>query len=233
MHITVTTTDSIEGKRIVEYIDVLKSSVVVGTDIALADLFGGTSQKYRNRLNNSYDKAMLDLKLKGVTVGADAIVGLHTDFEEIFGKGKTRFVVSMVGTAVKLAPSDGNVFSDEALPSTPSYNQCNGEVSRQTLRRHQLLLSLRDKFGNPDFNPDNDDWNNIISYSLYDVAPSLYLRYLELNSETVSNVPLNEKKLMLANFIPFLKSMRFEDACSVVYSNIHTAPYFTSDVIKT
>ena len=68
MRLIVTTTDSIEGCRIVEYIDVLRSSVVVGNDIALGDLFGG-NRNYNNRLNDIYEKAMQGLRLKASIAG--------------------------------------------------------------------------------------------------------------------------------------------------------------------
>lgn len=223
MQITVTTTDFIEGRVILEYIDVLKSSIVVGTDIALTDLFGGTSQKYRNKLNNSYDKALLELKLKALSVGADAIVGLHTDFEEIFGKGKTRFVVSMFGTAVRL---------DKPTKDGPQAKEMDGVVSASSLRRQQLMVTMREKLENDDYAVSEQDWVDIKTYSLNDLAPLLYKRYLEIAAEMVSTMPLAEKKLLLANFIPFLKSMGYDEASKVVYSDIQTAPYCTSDIIK-
>lgn len=221
MGIIITTTDSIEGARIIRYIDVLRTSVVVGTDIALTDLFGGSSAKYRNKLNSSYDRAMRDLKLKAQACDADAVVGLHTDFEEIFGKGKTRFVVSLVGTAVKLdCPLCDKVAVD------------NDAVSLSMLRRNQLVLSLRKKFEKDNYSPNESDWNNILTYSLTEIAPQIYDRYLSIARETISNMPLSEKKLMMENFMPFLRSMEFEEAVNVVYADITTAPYCTADIIK-
>lgn len=222
MSIIITTTDSIEGCRIIQYIDVLRTSVVVGTDLALSDLFGGSSDKYRNRLNTSYDRAMRDLRLQARAVDADAIVGLHTEFEEIFGKGKTRFVVSLVGTAVKLeAPFKTCV-------------QHNGDnVSLSYLRRRQLSLSLSRKMDDESYSLTESDWNNILTYSLTDLTRKIYSRYLENAHETISNIPLAEKKLLLENFVPFLKSMDFEEAAEVVYSDIITDPFCTADVIRT
>lgn len=221
MGIIITTTDSIEGARILRYIDILRASVVVGTDIALSDLFAGSSAKYRNKLNMSYDRAMRDLRLKAQACDADAIVGLHTDFEEIFGKGKTRFVVSLVGTAVKLD-----------CPQCDKLETDGNSVSLALLRRNQLALTLRKKMENADYSPNEEDWNNILTYSLTEIAPQIYERYLSIARETISNMPLSEKKLMLENFIPYLRSMEFEEAADIVYSDITTDPYCTADIIK-
>lgn len=221
MNIIITTTDSIEGATITRYIDVLRSSVVVGTDLALSDLFSGTNQKYRSQLNSSYDRAMVDLRLKGFSVGADAIVGLHTDFEEIFGKGKTKFVVSLVGTAVKLDCTQ--------MPSLKAHTD---SVSVDTLRRQQLMLSLGNKMKDDNYALNASDWGNILSYSLWDLAPLIYRRYLLLSKSTISNITLSEKKLLMDNFFPFLNSMNFEDATSVVYADVTTDPYGTAEVIR-
>lgn len=221
MDILITTTDSIEGATITRYIEVLRTSVVVGTDLALTDLFSGTNRKYSSQLNNSYDRAMVNLKMKGFAVGADAIVGLHTDFEEIFGKGKTKFVVSLVGTAVKLDCS-----------RMPSLKTQTDTVSASTLRRQHLMLTLRKKMNDDNYALSVDDWDNILNYSLWDLAPFIYRRYLLLNKATVSNVPLQEKKLLLDNFIPFFKSMNYNDAADVIYGDVTTDPYGTADVVN-
>ena len=45
---------------------------------------------------------MIEIEQKAASIGADAVVGLKMDFNEISGKGKTMFMVSAVGTAVKI-----------------------------------------------------------------------------------------------------------------------------------
>lgn len=219
--ITITTTDTIEGCKITGYIDIVRYSMVVGTDIALTNLFISTSKKYSNQLNEIYEKAMQYLRLKGMAIGADAIVGLHTDFEEIFGKGIRKFVVSLIGTAVTL----------DNTPDSCDNTQEN-TVSRVYLQQQQLLLNLRRKFSDINYAPDEDDWENIIKYSLHDLAPYLYKRYLILSKETISSTPLAEKKLLLDNFIIFMQSMDYDNACDVVYSDITTSPFGTCEVVE-
>lgn len=221
MSIIVTTTDSIDNRSIVQYIDVLKASVVVGTELALGDIIAGPTNKYRLKLDSIYDSAFKQLRIKAQNIGADAVVGLHTDFEEIFGKGKTRFVLSAVGTAVKLnAP-------------TPEQQNLKGRgVPYGDLKRQQMIIALQRKLEKPRTLPDADDWDNIINFSLVDIAPLLYKRYLKLSSETISKTRILEKKLLLDNFVPFLQSIDYDSAAEIVYGDTTTAPYSFCDVVK-
>lgn len=45
---------------------------------------------------------MAELKAKAKSFQADAIVGLHIDFDEVSGGGKSMFMVSASGTAVMI-----------------------------------------------------------------------------------------------------------------------------------
>lgn len=220
MNIIVTTTDRIENCNVTGYLGILRSSVVVGNEIALTDFFSDQTRKYNRKLDSVYNKALQEIKLKAQAVGADAVIGLHSEFEEIFAKGKTRFIVSLLGTAVRL-------------------NQCNsidkkqgGGVSQFDLRRTQLSLSLARKLQNPNFTPSVNDWDNIQRYALHDLALPLYKRYLVLASETIGNTSPSEKKLFLDSFIPFLQDIEYASAVNVVYSDTQTAPYVFKDVVK-
>lgn len=219
MNPIITTTESVQGAAVTRYIDVIRTTRVVNTDLSLSDIFSGASQKFRSQLDEIFDKALLDLRLKAIALGADAIIGLHTDFEEIFGKGRTKFVVSLVGTAVQL---------DHPAPLSDSGD--GNTVSVRTLRRQQLLIRFRRQLEQPDYAPNEAEWNDILNYSLFELTPLIYHRYLHA-FEPVSNLPLPEKNLLIDNFIPFLKSMPYEEAAEVVYADLDTDPYCSSDLI--
>ena len=219
--IVITTTDAIDGYHITEYIDVVRSNIVLNRELALPDLFNGGSDKYRNQLNNIYNSAMQQIRLKGVGLGADAIVGLQTDFEEISGKGKSVFVVTMFGTAVKLD-----------RPVSVSNAKREKKTTFYTLRQHQLSLQLRQQMDDERYMPGDDDWDNISTYSLYELAPQLYHRYLVLSNELVSSTTMAEKTLMLDRFPVFLQNMPYDDAAAVVYGDITTAPLSTSKLVQ-
>ena len=105
-NILITTTDTIENAVIEKYIDLITTNVVVGTNVfsdfgaSITDFFGGTSQTYQNKLQKIYDTAFSNLRQRAIELGANAIVGVKIDFDEISGKGKSMFMVSAVGMAV-------------------------------------------------------------------------------------------------------------------------------------
>lgn len=104
----VSTTENIENGIIKQYIDVICSNIVVGTNIfsditaSFSDFFGGKSNSYKKKLEYIYNEASKDIISKAIKIGANAIVGFKVDFDEISGKDKSMFMVSVSGTACKI-----------------------------------------------------------------------------------------------------------------------------------
>ena len=104
----ITTSTTIEGRQIESYIGLSSANVVVGTNVfsdffaSITDVLGGRSSSYQNKLDKTYKTAIEEIELKASRMGADAVVGLKIDFNEISSKDKAMFMVSAVGTAVKL-----------------------------------------------------------------------------------------------------------------------------------
>lgn len=109
-----TTTNSIEGCEVIEYFNPISTSVIVGTNIfsdisaALTDFFGGRSGSYEKRLNDIYDQGINTLLGKARAMKCNAVIGLKIDFGEISGKGTQMFMVSVIGTPVKIRPKGGD-----------------------------------------------------------------------------------------------------------------------------
>lgn len=101
----VVTTNNIEGGTIKRYIDSICANTVVGTNIfsdfaaSFTDFFGGKSSSYKKKLDLIYEDARKELEMKAVHMGANAIIGFRVDFDEISGKDKSMFMVSVSGTA--------------------------------------------------------------------------------------------------------------------------------------
>lgn len=104
----ITTTNNIENYSIKRYLGVVNANIVIGANFfsdfaaSLTDVFGGRSNTYQNKLNTIYKEVMAELKAKAKSFQADAIVGLHIDFDEVSGGGKSMFMVSASGTAVMI-----------------------------------------------------------------------------------------------------------------------------------
>src|SRR5690554_1803022 len=104
--IITTTTNTLEGWSIEEYLSPISVNVVVGanilSDIAASwtDFFGGRSTSYEKKLQDIYQQAISNLGNKAKTIGANCILGLKIDIDEISGKGNQMFMITAIGTPV-------------------------------------------------------------------------------------------------------------------------------------
>lgn len=104
--ILVTTTSSVDGLSIKQYLKPISAHIVAGTNLfsdffaSLSDVFGGRSQTYQKQLSSLYNEAINRLRIAAYEIGANCIVGLHVDMDEISGKGKSMFMLTAIGTAV-------------------------------------------------------------------------------------------------------------------------------------
>jgi uncharacterized protein YbjQ (UPF0145 family) len=101
----VTTTPSVEGRKITEYLGLVTGEVIMGANVlrdfsaALSDFFGGRAGAYEDKLNEGRETAVDEMINRAAAMGADAIVGVDLDYEVV---GQTMLMISVTGTAVKL-----------------------------------------------------------------------------------------------------------------------------------
>lgn len=107
----ITTTPTIQNYDITSYLGVINVNQVLGVNLfsdaiaSFSDVFGGNSGTYRSRLDNLYRDVYKTLEEKAHSIGANGVVGVSMDFDEISGKGKNMFMLTATGTAVILTPS--------------------------------------------------------------------------------------------------------------------------------
>ncbi|MEG0772832.1 putative heavy metal-binding protein [Clostridium sp.] len=101
----VTTTNNIEGKRIIEYKGIICGEVISGVDFikdfaaGLTNFFGGRSKSYEDELIQAREGAIEELKQRAWQLGANAIVGIDIDYE-VLGQAGNMLMVTASGTAV-------------------------------------------------------------------------------------------------------------------------------------
>lgn len=101
----VTTTPTVEGKRIVEYKGIVFGEVVSGVnfvkDIAasLSNFFGGRSGSYEDELITARQNALREMEQRAAQMGANAVVGVDIDYE-VLGADNGMLMVTASGTAV-------------------------------------------------------------------------------------------------------------------------------------
>lgn len=104
----ITTTDSVEGRRIGTYVGIVAGQAVLGTNVfrdffaGIRDIVGGRAGSYEKELRRAKKMAIEDMEEEARDLGADAIIGVDLDYEHIGTGERSMLMVSANGTAVKL-----------------------------------------------------------------------------------------------------------------------------------
>ena len=103
----VTTTHTIEGRQIDEYLGIVTGEVILGANIfrdmfaSIRDIFGGRSGAYEEVLERGRREAIVEMVERGRSLGGEALVGVDLDYQ-VLGKNGSMLMISVNGTAVKL-----------------------------------------------------------------------------------------------------------------------------------
>lgn len=102
-----TTTDSIEGRKIVEYHGICTGEAILGANVirdmfaGVRDFVGGRSGSYEKVIRAGKDAAIEDMQAQAEELGGNAVVGIDLDYEVVGEKGSMMMVVAS-GTAVRI-----------------------------------------------------------------------------------------------------------------------------------
>lgn len=103
----ITTTPSVEGRRVTQYCGVIAGEAILGANMfkdifaGIRDLVGGRSGTYERELQRAREIALKELQEHAQEVGANAVVGVDIAYE-VLGSGGSMLMVSVSGTAVIL-----------------------------------------------------------------------------------------------------------------------------------
>src|SRR5919107_5813056 len=88
-----TTTPTIDGRTITEYLGVVTGEAILGANIVrdlfagVRDIVGGRSGAYEEELRKAREIALQEMEAEASGRGADAIVGIDLDYETVGGGG--------------------------------------------------------------------------------------------------------------------------------------------------
>ena len=100
-----TTTPSVEGRRITRYCGIVAGEAILGANVikdffaGIRDIVGGRSGLYERELQKARTLAMEELEERAQALGANAVVGIDLDYE-VVGQNGSMLMVSISGTAV-------------------------------------------------------------------------------------------------------------------------------------
>lgn len=105
--IIVSTTPTLEGRPIQDYLGIVTGEVIVGANLFrdlfanIRDIVGGRSGSYERILADARRQAIEELQAEAAALGGNAVVAIDLDYEVIGPNGST-LMVSASGTAVKV-----------------------------------------------------------------------------------------------------------------------------------
>ena len=100
-----TTTQNVEGKRIVRYYGIVSGETIIGANAfrdlfaSIRDIVGGRSSSYEKVLRKGKETALREMEEQARDLGANAVVGVDLDYETVNG---SMLMVTASGTAVQL-----------------------------------------------------------------------------------------------------------------------------------
>lgn len=103
----VTTTNNIEGKKVVKYLGIVSGEAIIGANIVkdffagIRDIVGGRSGSYEEGLREAKDIALKEMQEQAFRIGANAVLAVDLDYETM-GSNGSMLMVSSSGTAVVL-----------------------------------------------------------------------------------------------------------------------------------
>lgn len=99
----ITTTPTIEGKPIREYMGIVSGEAIMGANVvrdifaSITDIVGGRSGAYEEKLAHARKLALDEMAAKAGQLGANAVVGVDIDYEVV---REGMLMVTASGTAV-------------------------------------------------------------------------------------------------------------------------------------
>ena len=103
------TTNSVEGRSIAEYHGVVTGEAILGANIfrdmfaGIRNIVGGRAGGYEKALREARETAFADMQEAAERAGANAVIGIDIDYENITaGEKGSMLMVSVSGTAVTL-----------------------------------------------------------------------------------------------------------------------------------
>jgi len=108
MSMIVSTTPSLEGRSVENYLGIVTGEAIMGADLlkdlfaSFRDLMGGRSKAYEEEMEKARAVALEEMISKAANIGANAVLGVNIDYETITSDSGSMMMVCVSGTAVQV-----------------------------------------------------------------------------------------------------------------------------------
>jgi len=228
--VLVITTSTAEGLTVKKYLKPVSAHLVAGTGLmsdflgGLSDVFGGRSGAYQKQLASLYTEAIDNIKVAAYEVGANCVIGLNIDMDEISGKGKSMFMISAIGTAVIIEKP----VNDKPDPSNEKLE--NVSVERINILREKINMLAKANAGTLFIN--DGVWDFFTTNQVDEAFPFL----LKAFSRQVANSEFNKAdfETYKKHFLSYIEALPHNTVLGLFYDAIEaeTSQAFISQLIK-
>lgn len=216
--VLVITTSSVDGLKIKRYLKPVSAHIVAGTNLfsdflgGMTDIFGGRSQTYQKQLISLYSEAIERVKFAAYEIGANCIVGLNIDMDEISGKGKSMFMLTAIGTAVIL---EKEVTEKTSLPKSDEKFENVGVDRINVLRNKKAII---EKANSAALTLNDDVWSFITSNQVDEVFPFLLKKFSTALVNDQTNPGTSESFYKL--FVGYIDALPEDKKLDILYNGI-------------
>jgi len=176
-NVKVTTTSGFDGAEIEEYLEPITAHVVVGMNFfkdflsGFSDFFGGKSKTYQNTLASINDEVINELRKRAYSIGANCVLGLKIDNDEVAAQGKSMMMVTALGTAAKANFSKKSITFPEKIKS----DRISNELFNYYKQKKKYII----EYENNSLEINNKLWEFVKANKVSELANYLLNSYLE------------------------------------------------------
>ena len=198
------TTPTLEGSKIETYYGLVIANQVAGTGFltdftaSFSDFFGGNSGAYRNQMDRLYADVIDNISQQAYALGANAVIGVRVDFDNISAKNMSMFMVSVQGTAVKLKETES--LNEKAL-GIVTEDELECEYKKKFFAR--ALQSNRYL--------SNEGWQYVLTHDMSNLSELLYKSYVKAREDEMDG------DITKNNFPLFVAKLNYDQAVSLMY----------------
>lgn len=212
LNIQLSTTGSIVGHELIRHIGPVSAQFVIGTGLftdvfsSFTDFFGAGSRSYEKKLSKVERQGLDMVRARAAQVGANAVIGLRIDHDEISGAGKSMLMVTLAGTAVvtrKVTSEDGD--------------QPEGRLTADLLRTEVAVRAFIAKHADDSRGFPDTDWDFVLEHTRLDLAPLVLTRAA---AAFATHVGPQTRDTTLARATAFFASLPTEEAQTFLYGRL-------------